>query len=207
MAIRANKVSQNRLMSSLPGFATCDPYTLSSKKPHEVKNLVNGEWVFPSSAAPTTVVDPMNGDPFLSLPDTTPEEAKAFSKSLNSCPKSGLHNPIKDVHRYLEYGEITFKAAQMLKQPDVSDYFARLVQRVVPKSWGQAKGEVVVTQKFLENFGGDNVRFLARSFNVPGDHNGQHSSGYRWPYGGYNKFQHAVILSFNRTFDISFIFF
>lgn len=27
------------------------------------------------------------------------------------------------------------------------------------------------------------MRFLARSFNVPGDHTGQSSTGYRWPYG------------------------
>lgn len=30
---------------------------------------------------------------------------------------------------------------------------------------------------------GDNVRFLAKSFNVPGDHVGQASTGYRWPFG------------------------
>jgi acyl-CoA reductase-like NAD-dependent aldehyde dehydrogenase len=27
------------------------------------------------------------------------------------------------------------------------------------------------------------VRFLARGFSVPGDHMGQQSHGYRWPYG------------------------
>ena len=30
---------------------------------------------------------------------------------------------------------------------------------------------------------GDNVRLLAKSFTVPGDHLGQSSTGYRWPYG------------------------
>ena len=30
---------------------------------------------------------------------------------------------------------------------------------------------------------GDNVRLLAKSFNLPGDHVGQSSTGYRWPYG------------------------
>ena len=39
----------------------------------------------------------------------------------------------------------------------VSDFFARLIQRVSPKSYEQAKGEVFVTQKFLENFSGDQV--------------------------------------------------
>ncbi|MFS7912350.1 putative L-glutamate gamma-semialdehyde dehydrogenase [Helianthus anomalus] len=28
-----------------------------------------------------------------------------------------------------------------------------------------------------------NVRFLARSFGVPGNHLGQQSHGFRWPYG------------------------
>ena len=27
------------------------------------------------------------------------------------------------------------------------------------------------------------MRFLARGFSVPGDHPGQQSHGYRWPYG------------------------
>jgi hypothetical protein len=39
----------------------------------------------------------------------------------------------------------------------VSDFFTRLIQRVSPKSYQQALGEVVVTQKFLENFSGDQV--------------------------------------------------
>jgi hypothetical protein len=37
----------------------------------------------------------------------------------------------------------------------------------------QALGEVVVTRRFLENFSGDQVRYLARSFADPGDHTGQ----------------------------------
>lgn len=39
----------------------------------------------------------------------------------------------------------------------VSDFFTRLIQRVSPKSYQQAFGEVYVTQKFLENFSGDQV--------------------------------------------------
>lgn len=39
----------------------------------------------------------------------------------------------------------------------VSDFFTRLIQRVAPKSYQQALGEVLVTQKFLENFSGDQV--------------------------------------------------
>lgn len=39
----------------------------------------------------------------------------------------------------------------------VSDFFSKLIQRVAPKSYQQAFGEVYVTQKFLENFSGDQV--------------------------------------------------
>ena len=42
-------------------------------------------------------------------------------------------------------------------RPEVLDYFAKLIQRVAPKSYAQAIGEVKVCQKFLENFGGDQV--------------------------------------------------
>ena len=133
-------------------------------------------------------------------------------------------------YRYLLYGDISTKAAHMLALPKVSDFFTRLIQRVAPKSYQQAAGEVFVTRKFLENFCGDQVRetlytflfmlslsrtiyihlcccipevsaleylfnesaslccfyqvrFLARSFAVPGNHLGQQSHGYRWPYG------------------------
>lgn len=49
----------------------------------------------------------------------------------------------------------------------------------MPKSHGQASGEVRVTGNFLANFASDQVRFLARGFSVPGDHDGQQSNGYR----------------------------
>jgi hypothetical protein len=44
-----------------------------------------------------------------------------------------------------------------LHDPQVSDFFVRLIQRVSPKSYQQAFAEVYVTQKFLENFCGDQV--------------------------------------------------
>ena len=80
---------------------------------------------------------------------------------------------------------------------EVQDFFTRLIQRVCPKSDAQARGEVIVTTKFLENFGGDNVRYLARSFQNPGDHNGQQSQGYRWPYGPV-----GIIAPFNFPIEI-----
>jgi hypothetical protein len=37
----------------------------------------------------------------------------------------------------------------------IEDFFTKLIQRVAPKSDAQARGEVVVTRRFLENFSGD----------------------------------------------------
>ncbi|KAH7686533.1 L-glutamate gamma-semialdehyde dehydrogenase protein [Dioscorea alata] len=99
--------------------------------------------------------------------------------------------------RYVTYGDISAKAANMLAQPEVSDFFTRLIQRVSPKSYNQALAEVTVSQKFLENFSGDQVRFLARSFAVPGNHLGQQSHGYRWPYGPV-----AIVTPFNFPLEI-----
>ena len=48
-----------------------------------------------------------------------------------------------------------------------------------------------------ENFGGDQVRFLARGFSNPGDHMGQTSNGLRWPYGPV-----TVITPFNFPLEI-----
>lgn len=67
----------------------------------------------------------------------------------------------------------------------------------MPKSQIQSAGEVTVTRKFFENFTGDNPRFLCRSFNTSGDHQGQYSSGYRWPYGNI-----AIIAPFNFPIEI-----
>ncbi len=97
---------------------------------------------------------------------------KPFIESLEKCPKSGLHNPFKNPERYLLYGSVMRKAAELLHKPEVFRFFSRLIQRVMPKSTGQADGELRITRNFVENFAGDNVRFLAHSFGYPGDHSG-----------------------------------
>jgi len=55
------------------------------------------------------------------------------------------------------YGDVSTKAAAELLKPDTADFFAKLIQRVAPKSYVQAMMEVTVTARFLENFGGDSV--------------------------------------------------
>ncbi|KAA3456961.1 delta-1-pyrroline-5-carboxylate dehydrogenase 12A1, mitochondrial-like [Gossypium australe] len=179
---------------SLP-FATVEAEGISGSQPAEVQNLVQGKWT--RSAAWNTLVDPLNGEPFIKVAEVDGNGIQPFVESLSKCPKHGLHNPFKSPERYLLYGDISAKAAHMLALPKVSDFFTRLIQRVSPKSYQQAFGEVYVTQKFLENFSGDQVRFLARSFAVPGNHIGQQSHGYRWPYGPV-----AIITPFNFPLEI-----
>ena len=101
------------------------------------------------------------------------------------------------MERYLEYGEISRRAGEELMKPEVEDFFVRSIMKCVPKSDAQARGEVRVTAAFLNNFSSDNVRFLAKSFGVPGDYPGQMSMGFRWPYGPV-----AVITPFNFPLEI-----
>lgn len=192
-----------RSFSAAPGgggaaaldFATLDPRQLSESRPGRLQNLVGGEWK--GAAKEEVVIDPLNGERFIFAPATSAQEIEPFVASLRACPKTGLHNPLKFPERYLLYGSVSAKAAQALATLEVADFFARLIQRVAPKSYPQAVGEVTVTQQFLENFSGDQVRFLARSFAVPGNHPGQQSCGYRWPYG-----PAAIIAPFNFPLEI-----
>ncbi|CAL4902058.1 unnamed protein product [Urochloa decumbens] len=178
-----------------PSFATVSPQEVSGSSPAEVHNFVQGSWT--ASTNWNWIVDPLNGEKFIKVAEVQGTEIKPFVESLSKCPKHGLHNPLKAPERYLMYGDISAKAAHMLGQPEVSDFFAKLIQRVSPKSYQQALAEVQVSQKFLENFCGDQVRFLARSFAVPGNHLGQRSNGYRWPYGPV-----AIITPFNFPLEI-----
>ena len=182
-------------MSHVPEFATIDPYCgMTGARPGDVRNLVSGNWTSGDQFR-TDIPDPMNGEPFLNVPDTT--DYSAFIRNLRKCPKSGLHNPLKNPQRYVELGQVCARAAALLADEETSDYFTKLIQRVMPKSWQQCKGEVTVTRIFLENFAGDGVRFLARGFSNPGNHSGQESRGYRWPFGPV-----AVVAPFNFPLEI-----
>lgn len=160
-------------------------------------NLVAGEWKN-DTAMTEDIVDPMDKSRLLCrMPLTSMDELEPFVTSMSSTPRFGLHNPLHNVERYLLYGDICFRTANALRQPDILNHFVQLVLRTSPKSKTQATNEVVVTRKFLENFSGDQVRFLCRSFGVSGDHLGQESRGYRWPYGSV-----ALITPFNFPFEI-----
>ncbi|KAF1875742.1 hypothetical protein Lal_00006372 [Lupinus albus] len=222
-----NAFASFNLPRYVSSFATVDAEGISGSSPAEVLNLgrhcsecqyqllsnlfchasmtitlnvlsplsVQGKWIGSSNL--NTIVDPLNGDSFIKVAEVDETGIQPFVESLSSCPKHGVHNPFKSPERYLMYGDISAKAAHMLSLPKVSDFFTRLIQRVSPKSYQQAYAEVYVTQKFLENFCGDQVRFLARSFAVPGNHLGQQSHGFRWPYGPV-----AIITPFNFPLEI-----
>lgn len=179
-------------------WASLDPSTLgTSATPHAVLNLVHGVWT--TSQTSIRMPNPMDRDrpPVCTLPDTMVAELGPYIDSLKKVPKSGVHNPLKNVERYRQLGEISRKAGEALSDPVIADFFATAIVKTVPKSYAQAAGEVSVTAAFLTNFGGDNVRFLAKSFGVPGDHDGQFSHGHRWPYGPV-----AIIAPFNFPLEI-----
>jgi len=168
-------------MTHLSKFATVDPFNgMNPDKPGKCQNLVSGQWRDEAKHF-DNIPDPMNGENFIQIPNT--ENIDDFIKNLASCPKSGLHNPLKNVERYVMLGNVCAKAAEVMRDKEVEDFFVRLIQRVMPKTDNQCFGEVKVTRTFLENFAGDGVRFLGRGFSNPGDYIGQESSGYRWPYG------------------------
>ena len=183
------------------------PMPVHKYQPFEPIDLPDRQW--PSrtiTKAPTwcsvdlrdgnqALIDPMNGEIFIREPNTS--DFAPYVAGLKSCPKSGLHNPLKNPDRYVHLGQVCARAAALLAESDVEDYFTKLTQRVMPKSWNQCLGEVTVTRVFLENLGGDGVRFLARGFSNPGNHNGQESRGYRWPYGPV-----VIIAPFNFPLEI-----
>ena len=183
------------LSTSLSAWQSLDPSKLSKAHPGTLYNLVGGEWT--NSLEHWHLPDPLNGDPFLRMPDTQESELGPFVASLKNVPKSGMHNPLKHPERYNMYAEISHKAAVALDDPEVEDFFIKCIQRVVPKSRVQAYNEVAVSRTFLKSFAGDGVRFMARGFTVAGDHEGQESKGYRWPYGPV-----ALIAPFNFPFEI-----
>lgn len=110
-AILARRNSHRLLSSSLvPSWATYDPAALGKDStPYAVSNMVGGNWTGASSTM--EIIHPLDRDanPIFTIPDTTKGEIEPFVKSLRACPKTGLHNPLKNPQRYVEYGEISRK--------------------------------------------------------------------------------------------------
>lgn len=184
-----------RYASNLPSWATVDPFEMSEKNPGKCQNLLDGKWV--DSPNTKTVIDPLNGTKFIVVPDVASSELDAWDASMKRCSKTGLHNPLKNPQRYNLYGRVASRAGAEMHKPEVELFFMRLIQRVVPKHDAQCLGEVKTVRAWLDSFGGDSVRQLARSFAVPGDHTGQETQGYRFPYGPV-----SVITPFNFPLEI-----
>jgi len=202
-ALRSLSIAAQRLDDPihLPPWSTYDPTQTAT---HYVPNFADGRWLERGAGNTVALPDPMDKHAAAALyeiPDPEVGELAAFANSAAAVKKSGLHNPLKNVARYTMYGEVTRKAGNILSDPGVEDYFARCIMRCVPKSYGQALGEVRVTAAFLHNFAGDNVRFMAGggagSVGVSGDHDGQRSVGHRWPFGYV-----ALVAPFNFPLEI-----
>ena len=160
-----------------------------------LKNMVNGKWV--DSKKMMNIKNVLNGEINHKVPVTSVNELKPFIESINAVPKSGLHNPFKQPERYQLLGDVCFNTAQALHGKEIQEQIIDEIITVTGKTNEQAQGELQVTRKFLENFSGDQVRFLAKGFNTPGDHFGQMSNGFRWPYGSV-----AIIAPFNFPLEI-----
>jgi 1-pyrroline-5-carboxylate dehydrogenase len=172
---------------------TINPSSIGRGSIGQLANLVDGIWKF--SDKTNIVIDPMNGSKMIEYPSEP--NINDYINSMKKVPIYGLHNPLLNQQRYLMYGEITQKTANSLDTPIIKNYFIELIQRVMPKSYQQAEAEVEVTKKFLYNFSGDQVRFLAKGMSTPGDHYNQQSHSYRFPYG-----PTALITPFNFPLEI-----
>lgn len=96
-------------------FLTVDPDTLSQSNPAILSNLINGVWKKTENYI--EIPDPLTGESFIRVPNTkTLQELSEFKLSAETCPKSGLHNPIKNPERYLVYGAVCSKAASLLQE-------------------------------------------------------------------------------------------
>jgi 1-pyrroline-5-carboxylate dehydrogenase len=95
--------------SSLPKWATVDPFVLSGEKPHTMYNILDGKVLPAAKTAP--ILDPLNGGNFIYSPLPEKAELDAFIASQKKIPAYGLHNPIRNVNRYMQFGEIFLKIA------------------------------------------------------------------------------------------------
>eukprot|EP01134_Creolimax_fragrantissima_P001207 CFRG1207T1 len=190
-----NFSSTSALRNRVPSWATVDPWNMGKGGPAKAQSLLAGKWVEAKSSR--IIIDPLNGSPMYTIPDTSSEELEPWIKSGKACPRSGLHNPHRNVERYNLYGDVNLKLANALNDPEVEDFFVKLIQRVTPKSKTQALGEINTSRKWLAMYAGDQVRMLARGFSLTGDHIGQETRGFRYPFGNT-----AVVTPFNFPLEI-----
>lgn len=101
---------RNMSSSSKPAWATVDPATMGvDAEPYAVSNLVGGKWTTAKNTM--TIPHPLdkNAKPIFTIPDTQVNELGPFLESLRKVSKSGVHNPLKNPERYVQYGDICRK--------------------------------------------------------------------------------------------------
>ena len=76
--------------STLPPWATIDPFSMSGSSPAKGQNLCNGEWT--DSPNTVTLPDPMNGEPFMVVPDVQANEAQPYIEAMKKTPRTGNIN-------------------------------------------------------------------------------------------------------------------
>ena len=76
----------------------------------------------------------MTGRVMIKVPATSMDEIAPFIESLQSVPKSGLHNPFKNKERYLMLSEVNRKVVEVMHDKEVFDFFVKGIQRCCPKS-------------------------------------------------------------------------
>lgn len=141
-------IRNQHIYTTLSEFATVNPEDISGANPATLSNYINGQWK--GTEKYDTIIDPLNGEGFIKVPVTsTDEELKEFQDSLLKCPPYGLHNPLFKPERYSIYGEVAFKAVAALRDPEIHNFFVRAIQRVCPKSFGQAEYEVLSVRHFM----------------------------------------------------------
>lgn len=143
------------------------------------------------------IPNPLTNKLLVNVPDTQPDRLDHIITAMQQCPRYGLHNPLYRRDRYVQYGTIFGRAADTLTSAPVAEYFARLIDLVMPKGMPESMGEVTVVRDFLYNLAGDGCRNLAEGFSRPGNRDGQEASGYRWSYGPV-----AIISPFNFPLEI-----
>ena len=87
-AVRRGRVASSssaRSLATVPQYATVDPDELSAASPCEIFNFVEGNWT--KTKETETIVDPLNGEPFIKSPLTSVDELEPFVRAARSMPK------------------------------------------------------------------------------------------------------------------------
>ncbi len=114
-----NRIFNKNFTIKLSDFAKYTPHS----KSYKLKNFYGGIWN--ESKHYEKFPNPLTGEKdFLNVPLTqTNEEQTLITNEMKSVPKSGLHNPFKNTHRYVQYGEITRRISEALHKPEIFDHF------------------------------------------------------------------------------------